>query len=116
MELRVTHSSPPGPNDGQELPVVFFEGTAKSMHTQWDPNASSKIRGSVRLTREGEVRWQSVSVHGGEEKWASEGIQIGGLRSARGVLGHWFDKYVFHSFSCGPARISHPSLPYFPPE
>lgn len=29
-----------------------------------------------------------------EERWASEGIQVGGIRSARGVIGHWFDKYV----------------------
>ena len=29
-----------------------------------------------------------------EERWRSEGIQIGGVRSARGVLGYWFDKYV----------------------
>ena len=64
------------------------------MHTQWDPNANSRIRGSVRLTKEGEVRWQSVSVDGGEERWASEGIQVGGVGSGRGVLGHWFDKYV----------------------
>jgi len=27
-----------------------------------------------------------------EERWRSEGIQIGGVRSARGVLGYWFDK------------------------
>lgn len=29
-----------------------------------------------------------------EERWKSEGIQVGGIRSSRGVLGHWFDKYV----------------------
>jgi hypothetical protein len=92
MELRAVRTEAPGPDDGQELPVVYFEGTAKSMHTQWDPNANSRVRGSVRLTKEGEVRWQSVSVYGGEERWASEGIQVGGLRSSRGVLGHWFDK------------------------
>ncbi|KAH8779526.1 hypothetical protein BGZ57DRAFT_311187 [Hyaloscypha finlandica] len=92
MEIRPTRTEAPGPDDGQELPVVFFEGTAKSMHAQWEPHANSRIKGSVRLTKEGEVRWQSVSVYGGEERWASEGIQIGGLRSARGVLGHWFDK------------------------
>lgn len=95
MEIRPTRTEAPGPGDGQELPVVFFEGTAKSMHAQWEPHANSRIKGSVRLTKEGEVRWQSVSVYGGEERWASEGIQIGGLRSARGVLGHWFDKYVY---------------------
>ncbi|KAE9380115.1 hypothetical protein N431DRAFT_323198 [Stipitochalara longipes BDJ] len=92
MELRAVRTEAPGPDDGQELPVVYFEGTAKSMHTQWDPNANSRVRGSVRLTREGEVRWRSVSVYGGEERWASEGIQVGGLKSSRGVLGHWFDK------------------------
>lgn len=27
-----------------------------------------------------------------EERWKSEGIQVGGPRSARGVLGTWFDK------------------------
>jgi hypothetical protein len=29
-----------------------------------------------------------------EERWKSEGIQVGGVRSSRGVLGHWFDKFV----------------------
>ena len=27
-----------------------------------------------------------------EQRWRSEGIQIGGVQSARGVLGYWFDK------------------------
>jgi hypothetical protein len=30
---------------------------------------------------------------GSEERWRSEGIQIGGRNSARGVFGNWFDKY-----------------------
>lgn len=29
-----------------------------------------------------------------EERWKSEGVQIGGIGSGRGVFGHWFDKYV----------------------
>jgi hypothetical protein len=28
----------------------------------WDPNANSRIKGSVRLTPDGEVRWQTISV------------------------------------------------------
>jgi len=32
-----------------------------------------------------------------EERWQSDGIQVGGVRSARGVLGYWFDKYVLYS-------------------
>ncbi|KAL2068986.1 hypothetical protein VTL71DRAFT_15324 [Oculimacula yallundae] len=92
MELRVTHTEDPGPDDGQSHPVVYFEGVSRSLHSEWDPNANSNIRGNVRMTKEGEVRWQSISVYNGEERWRSEGIQIGGIQSARGVLGHWFDK------------------------
>jgi hypothetical protein len=108
MELRPVRTEAPGPDDGQALPVVYFEGTARSMHTQWDPNANSRIRGNVRLTKQGEVRWQSVSVYGGEERWASEGIQVGGIGSARGVLGHWFDKYV----PPPPLIVSWPHSPF----
>jgi len=92
MELKATHSESPGPNDGQEHPVVYFEGVSRSLHSAFDANANSNIRGNVRMTKEGEVRWQSISVYNGEERWRSEGIQIGGIQSARGVLGHWFDK------------------------
>lgn len=48
--------------------------------------------GTVRLTLEGEVRWTTFSIFGGVERWRSESIQVGGVRSAKGVLGHWFDK------------------------
>ena len=27
-----------------------------------------------------------------EERWASDGIQVGGIDSSRGVVGTWFDK------------------------
>lgn len=49
--------------------------------------------GTVRLTREGEVRWTSFSLFGGQERWRSEGIQLGGIRSCK-VVGNWFDKYI----------------------
>ena len=65
MEIRVTHTEEPGPDDGQDLPVVHFVGTSRSMHTHWDPNADSNLRGNVRLTKEGEVRWQTISVYNG---------------------------------------------------
>lgn len=46
------------------------------------------------------IRWTTFSVFHGEERWRSEGVQIGGLKSARGILGNWFDKdYDAH----GPA-------------
>jgi hypothetical protein len=55
-------------------------------------------KGSVRLTPEGEVRWTSVSIFHGQERWRSEGIQVGGVRSARGVVGTWFDRYGFSTY------------------
>ena len=94
MEVRTTTIEAPGEDDGQELPVVHFRGTSRSMHASWDPNANSSIRGTVRLTKEGEIRWTTFSIYGNEERWKSEGIQVGGVKSGRGVLGHWFDKYV----------------------
>ena len=30
---------------GTRLPVVHFQGTSRSLHASWDPNANSKIRG-----------------------------------------------------------------------
>lgn len=49
-------------------------------------------KGTVGLTKEGEVRWTSVSIFHGHERWKSEGVQVGGVRSARGVIGNWFDR------------------------
>ena len=100
LKIHVTAVSPPGEDDHPDWPVVSFNGTSRSMHTSWDPNANSRIRGTVRTTKEGEVRWTSFSIYHGEERWRSEGVQIGGPRSARGIVGTWFDKdYDIH----GPA-------------
>lgn len=38
------------------------------------------------------IRWTTFSVFHGEPRWKSEGVQIGGFKSARGILGNWFDK------------------------
>jgi hypothetical protein len=62
MDIQVTDVSPPGPFDNPALPVMQFSGKSRSVDASWDPNANSKIRGSVRLTPEGEVRWQTISV------------------------------------------------------
>ena len=52
------------------------------------------IRGKKQHVRDEEDRIADVKPTCREERWKSEGIQIGGVRSSRGVLGHWFDKYV----------------------
>ena len=48
-----------------------------------------------------------------EERWKSEGIQIGGPRAARGVLGHWFDKYDSHLPSLFPSSAPSTSYPQY---
>ena len=45
MKLYVTSIEPPGPEDGQELPVVHFEGESMSIDASMDENANSGIRG-----------------------------------------------------------------------
>ncbi|KAI4106236.1 MAG: hypothetical protein LQ345_007194 [Seirophora villosa] len=92
IKLHATGIEEPGENDGKGLPVVHFQGVSASALPPVDPNANSSIRGTVRLTPQGEVRWTTFSVFHGEERWRSEGIQIGGRRCARGIIGFWFDK------------------------
>lgn len=62
----------------------------------------NEATGTVRQTPEGEIHWTMFSIFHGEERWRSEGIQVGGLRSARGVLGNWFDKDYDEYGPAGP--------------
>ncbi|RYO77957.1 hypothetical protein DL764_010161 [Monosporascus ibericus] len=120
MKLHVTAIEPPGPEDGQALPVVHFEGVCRSIDASWEENANSDIRGmiqtrgTVRLTREGEVRWTSFSVYAGEDRWRSEGIQVGGPRSGKGVLGTWFDNCAEKEKLMGSYRDFDPRGPAGP--
>lgn len=109
MKINVTSVEPPGPEDGQELPVVHFKGASWSLHGGPGDNGTSDLRGTVRLTPEGEIRWTSYSIFNGEERWKSEGIQLGGLKSARGVVGTWFEKYspLLHLHQCLNHHVLH---------
>ncbi|KAK3306592.1 uncharacterized protein B0T15DRAFT_412957 [Chaetomium strumarium] len=102
MRIRVTKIEPAGALDHPDYPVVHFDGFSRSLDGSWDENADSDLRGTVRMTPEGEVRWTSVSIFDGEERWKSEGVQLGGIRSARGVVGNWFDKDYNPQGPCGP--------------
>lgn len=92
IKMKAMRIEEPGEHDGKGLPIVHFEGVSSSALPPVDPNANSKIRGSVRLTPQAEVRWTTFSVFQGEERWRSEGIQVGGVQTARGIIGFWFDK------------------------
>ncbi|GAW14375.1 hypothetical protein ANO14919_037770 [Xylariales sp. No.14919] len=115
MQIFVTSIENPGPEDGQGLPVVHFKGISRSLDQGFDENADSDLRGTVRLTPEGEVRWTTFSIFGGVERWRSESIQVGGVGSAKGVLGHWFDKDFDPRGPAGPTafwKISDKNRPH----
>ena len=45
MKIQVTKVEAPGEDDGQQLPVVHFQGRSSSIRPSWDPNANSKLKG-----------------------------------------------------------------------
>ncbi len=49
--------------DWNSMPIVHFEGTASALNNI-DPSSDSLIKGTVRMTHEGEVRWESYSLYG----------------------------------------------------
>lgn len=56
VKIRVTRIEPPGPEDGQSLPVVHFEGFSKSLDSSLDENANSGLTGEVSAKGIGSTR------------------------------------------------------------
>ncbi|KAJ6261645.1 hypothetical protein Dda_2443 [Drechslerella dactyloides] len=48
LGIRITKIEPPGPDDGQDLPVVHFRGVSRLIDAYWDPNANSLLTGEFR--------------------------------------------------------------------
>ncbi|KAK4193566.1 hypothetical protein QBC35DRAFT_371506 [Podospora australis] len=106
MKVRVTEvEKATEPGDDPNWPVVHFEGISRALDSSWDENADSELIGTARMTKEGEVRWTTYSIYSGEERWKSEGFQLGGVKSARGVIGNWFDKDYNDRGPCGPTAF-----------
>ncbi|KAF8525198.1 hypothetical protein BU17DRAFT_41915 [Hysterangium stoloniferum] len=85
LNLRVTETIPC--NLHPHRPILRFEGASKGAQGN-----EARVRGTVRMTLDGQVRWKfvsAVSVYDGRTQWISEGIQIGGVASAMGVIGTW---------------------------
>ncbi|KAF2802427.1 uncharacterized protein BDZ99DRAFT_373114, partial [Mytilinidion resinicola] len=104
MIIKVSSIEPPTVKG--KLPNVNFEGKSQAIDASWDANANSRIRGTVSMTPSGEVRWTTISIFStGEERWRSESIQVGGVRSERGVIGTWFDKDFDPHGPAGPTAF-----------
>ncbi|KAK3390523.1 hypothetical protein B0H63DRAFT_465889 [Podospora didyma] len=106
MKIRVTKVEPAGEGyRNKDHPVVHFEGLSRALDEMWDDETDSDLRGTVSMTPEGEVRWTTYSIFDGVERWKSESIQLGGIRSARGVVGNWFDSNFNPHGPCGPTAF-----------
>jgi hypothetical protein len=67
MRLRVVGYGEHEEFDDESKPVIAFVGATLPIHAvwSWDVNAHATMRGTVRTTKEGEVRWTSYSVFHG---------------------------------------------------
>lgn len=86
---------PIGLIESEDRPPVYFTGmSAYNVGISSVPisgQSPSSVRGCVSMTADGEVRWSMISTLVGADRWSSEGIQVGGVRSRWGVLGAWSD-------------------------
>ncbi|EJD04228.1 uncharacterized protein FOMMEDRAFT_121835 [Fomitiporia mediterranea MF3/22] len=80
-------------------PVIHFVGKSRGGNGN-----ESRVRGTVRMTSDGHIRWRfvSASIYDGHSQWSSEGIQIGGVCSAAGVVGTWTGAHHEEGDPAGP--------------
>jgi len=88
MHFRVTSTE--RDDDHPTRPIIHFAGTTNDSHAE--------MEGWVKLTPEGNIRWHFVS----NQVWSSEGIQVGNIRSAFGILGIWTTVHHERSDPVGP--------------
>ncbi|CDO77836.1 hypothetical protein BN946_scf184714.g11 [Trametes cinnabarina] len=89
MRLRVKSYSRCTVPGYEHLPTIHVVGETSGASISGQPR---RIHGTVGIIADGSVRWnlQFSSVEGADEdEWVSEGIQVGGVASAMGVLGMW---------------------------
>jgi len=60
------------------------------------------VNGSVNMGDDGVVRWRFASIYDGHTQWSSEGIQLGCVGSAAGVIGSWTAAMHDHGDPVGP--------------
>lgn len=63
VKIRVTRIEPPGPEDGQALPVVHFEGFSKSLDSSLDENANSGLTGEVSVKGTGSFCGRALRIY-----------------------------------------------------
>jgi len=95
-------ASGPGPKPrtmAEDYPPIYFSGTVRSSDA-WHP--TSYVHGRVERAEDGTVYWKLTSNYDGQDRWVSEGVQVGGVGSRMGVLGIWSDAFHEHEGPAGP--------------
>ncbi|KAH9850419.1 hypothetical protein C2E23DRAFT_735138 [Lenzites betulinus] len=90
MSIRIKRYSPSQVPAYAHLPTIHVVGESDGASSLGHPR---RIHGTVGVIADGSVRWNLASfsaVDGGDaDEWVSEGVQVGGVASAMGVLGMW---------------------------
>ncbi|RPD52545.1 hypothetical protein L226DRAFT_541096 [Lentinus tigrinus ALCF2SS1-7] len=88
MRLRIQSYSPCTVPGYEHLPTIHVIGETVRGAVSGRPR---KMHGTVSIVADGSVRWNLYStIEGGDEdEWVSEGVQVGGVASAMGILGLW---------------------------
>jgi len=84
VTMRVTSIDPPSRNHPERRPTIHFEGNTLGGGTN-----EARVRGTVHDEGGEVIRWSVGSIVGGEMRWHTEGVQIGGVQSAAGWVGCW---------------------------
>ncbi|GAA5949318.1 hypothetical protein JCM3765_003369 [Sporobolomyces pararoseus] len=71
-----------------QLRTLSFTGTFVNSQSHFNMRDRS-IRGTVEMNEVGEVIWKYIIRYGGIDHWAMTGVQVGGPKSAFGVVGTW---------------------------
>ncbi|KDQ58233.1 hypothetical protein JAAARDRAFT_57963 [Jaapia argillacea MUCL 33604] len=87
MTLRITSYGPAHP-EWPGRPTIHVEGQAEGPE-----HTARKVWGTVGMIGDGNIRWNLIHCRldgtQWEDEWVMEGVQIGGVGSAMGILGMW---------------------------
>ncbi|KAG9223148.1 hypothetical protein CCMSSC00406_0000163 [Pleurotus cornucopiae] len=87
-------------------PTLYFTGSSRG-----SIGNEATIEGNVRLGVDKVPLWRFVSIYDGHAQWSSEGVQIGHVNSAMGVVGVWTSDTHDEGDPAGPFWFWKPTRP-----
>ncbi|THH12835.1 hypothetical protein EW146_g7328 [Bondarzewia mesenterica] len=81
-------------------PPLTFAGTMRGFNS--DEVLDRALKGTIAVMPDGNIRWSFVSIYDGHDQWSSEGVQLGNVCSAAGIVGAWTGALHEHGDPSGP--------------